>query len=233
MSDRIHGSEHLDALSREWLVEATRARYAHNFTWLGRPVVQLPQDLIAMQEIVYRVRPDLIVETGIAQGGSLIFYASLLELCAIDEGRVVGIDVDIRAHNRVAIEAHPMNRRITMLEGSSTDPAVVERVRALAADRARVLVALDSNHTHAHVLAELELYAPLVRAGSYLVVFDTAVADVPKDLFPDRPWGPGDNPRTAVQEFLRRNTRFEVDRAIDQRLSLTVAPGGYLRCVAD
>lgn len=211
--------------------KATEYRYSYNFTWLGRPIIQYPQDMIAVQEIVWRVKPRLIVETGVAHGGSLILSASLLELIGGD-GRVVGIDIDIRAHNRAAIEEHPLSKRIDLIEGSSIDPAVVERVRQFAEGRSPVLVMLDSNHTHDHVLGELRAYAPLVTEGSYLIVFDTIVEHLPAELAFDRPWGPGNNPMTAVREYLRESSRFEVDREIEQKLLLTVAPEGYLRCVA-
>jgi len=203
--------------------------YTYNFTWLGVPVIQYPQDLVALQELVWRVRPDLIIETGVAYGGSAIFFASLLE--QLGAGRVLAIDVDIRAHNRRAIEAHPLAERIDLVEGSSTDPHVVEIAQRAAAGR-RAFVSLDSNHSHEHVLRELELYSPLVRRGSYLVVFDTLVEQLPGDV-PDRPWGKGDNPLTAVREFLKHNDRFEIDREIQSRLLVTSAPDGYLRCVKD
>lgn len=218
------------SVTREWFMHATKYEYSYHFNWLGSPIIQFPQDIMAVQEIIWRVRPDLIVETGIARGGSLIFYASMLELLGTD-AEVVGIDIDIRAHNRKAIEAHPMNKRITMLEGPSTDESIVNEVRNLAHGKERVLVALDSNHTHSHVLRELELYSPLVRKGSYLIVFDTVIEDMPEHLYTDRPWAKGDNPKTAVWEFLRTNDRFEVDKGIENKLLITVAPDGYLRCV--
>lgn len=230
--ERLGRADELRRLTREWFLESCRFGYSYNFTWLGRPIIQYPQDLLALQELVWKVRPDLIVETGIAHGGSLVFYASLLELAGGD-GRVVGIDVDIRGHNRAAIEAHPLSRRIRMIEGSSVDPRIADEVRRSAQGRARVMVALDSNHTHDHVLQELKLYSPLVTKGSYLVVLDTIVEEMPKSCFPDRPWGPGNSPMTAVREFLETTDRFEVDREVEARLLITVAPGGYLRCVKD
>lgn len=205
-------------------------RYSYNFSWMGRPIIQYPQDMIAMQEIVWRVQPDLIIETGIAHGGSLVYYASLLELLGGD-GLVLGVDIDIREHNRAAIESHPMAKRIRMIQGSSIDAATVDRVAEAARGRKRILVTLDSNHTHAHVLEELRLYSPFVTVGSYLVVFDTVVEHMPKAMFPDRPWGPGDNPKTAVHEFLRGSDRFVIDHDVEHKLLLTVAPDGYLRCV--
>ncbi|MBV9891714.1 MAG: cephalosporin hydroxylase family protein [Rhizobacter sp.] len=223
----------LQAAAHEFLVATVEPKYSYNFSWLGRPIIQYPQDIVAMQELLWSVQPDLVLETGIAHGGSLIFSASMLELNAACGGpadaRVVGIDIDIRAHNRAAVEAHPMARRITMLEGSSVAPEIVARARALAAGRKTVLVCLDSNHTHAHVLAELEAYASLTTPGSYCVVFDTLVEDMPKSFYPDRPWGPGDNPKTAVREFLASHPEFEADRSIDHKLLVSVAPEGFLR----
>jgi cephalosporin hydroxylase len=230
--DRLMADGDIQALSRAWLAEVTRHKYTYNFGWLGRPVIQLPQDLLAVQEIVWQVRPDLVVETGIAHGGSLIHSASLLELLGGD-GLVVGVDVDIRAHNRREIEAHPLAKRVRLIEGSSTDPTVVAAIREIARSRRRVLVMLDSDHTHAHVLSELELYAPLVTRGSYLVVFDTLIEDLPDELFAGRRWGKGNNPKTAVWHFLKSTDRFEIDGRIAGKLLLTCAPDGYLRCIRD
>jgi cephalosporin hydroxylase len=227
---RMVADQDLKRLANDLFLRSCDYRYSYNFSWMGRPIIQYPQDMIAMQEIVWTVRPDMIIETGIAHGGSLVYYASLLELLGGD-GLVLGIDIDIRAHNRKAIEEHPMARRIQMIEGSSIDAGIVAQVAAVARGRQRVLVTLDSNHTHEHVLNELQLYSPFVTSGSYLVVFDTVVEDMPKSMFPDRPWGPGDNPKTAVHEFLRSTERFVIDRSIEQKLLLTVAPDGYLRCV--
>ena len=229
---KLGQSEDLRALSMKWVADASRHKYSYHFTWLGRPVIQFPQDLVAMQEIIWRVRPSLIVETGVARGGSLIFYASLLELIGGD-GRVVGIDIEIREHNRREIENHQLSRRIDLVEGSSVDREVIEKVYKMARDRKPILVVLDSNHTRDHVLRELEAYSPLVTRDSYLVVFDTVIEEMPEDFFPDRPWGKGDNPKTAVQEFLRSTDRFTVDEEYDGKLLITVAPGGYLRCIKD
>jgi len=218
--------------ARKVFIHMWRYRYSFNFSWLGRPVIQFPEDIVAMQEVIWRIKPDLIIETGIAHGGSLVLWASLLQMLGGD-GRVVGVDVDIRQHNRAEIERHPLFSRITMIEGSSIDPDVVGRVRALAAGRRTVMVVLDSNHTHDHVLEELQRYSPLVMRGSYLVVMDTVVEAMPADFYPDRPWGKGNNPATAVAQFLKTSDRFEVDEEIDARLLMSVAPGGYLRCIKD
>jgi cephalosporin hydroxylase len=229
---RMAADKDLAEAARTAFLRSYAYRYSYNFSWLGRPVIQYPQDLLAMQEILWRVRPDIVVETGIAHGGSLVFYASILELIG-GPGRVIGVDIDIRAHNRTAIEQHRLASRITLIQGSSIDDAIAAQVRSLCPPGARALVALDSNHTHEHVLAELRHYAPLVTPGSYLVVFDTIVELLPKEYFPDRPWGPGNNPMTAVREFLRGSDRFEVDHEIHDKLLFTVCPHGYLRCVKD
>lgn len=242
----LGGDKDVQALSRIWTREISPHKYAYNFKWLGRPAIQFPQDQIALQELIWEIRPDLIIETGIAHGGSLAFSASmlaLLDMCdAIERGekldpqishrKVLGIDIDIRAHNRVAIETHPMASRIQMIEGSSIAPEIVERVRAVAANYSCVLVCLDSNHTHDHVLAELEAYAHLTSVGSYCVVFDTLIEDMPADMFPDRPWGPGNNPKTAVWEYLKTHPEFEIDKSIQHKLLITVAPDGYLKRVS-
>jgi cephalosporin hydroxylase len=227
----LGNASELRRLSLEWIEQVSRYGYSYNFTWLGRPIIQFPQDVLAMQELIWRVRPRAIIETGIARGGSLIFYASMLELLG-EEGRVLGIDIDIRPHNRAALLAHPLARRITLLEGSSVDETVITRVREFARG-SPVLVVLDSNHTHAHVLRELLLYSPLVTKGSYLVVLDTIIEDLPGDFFPDRPWGKGNNPKTAVREFLTTNDRFVIDKEIENKLLITVAPDGYLKCIKD
>jgi cephalosporin hydroxylase len=229
------GNAALRKAADEFMRESIQPKYSYNFSWLGRPIIQYPQDIVGMQELTWAVQPDLIVETGIAHGGSLILYASLLELNAACGGppdaRVVGVDIDIRAHNRAAIEAHPLHQRITMIEGSSVDPAVVEQVGEAAAGRQRVLVCLDSNHTHAHVLAELEAYAPMTSVGSYCVVFDTVIEDLPAGMFPDRPWDPGNNPKTAVHKYLKSHPEFEIDRRLENKLMISVASGGYLKRV--
>ncbi|MBY0369527.1 cephalosporin hydroxylase family protein [bacterium] len=218
--------------SQTWLEKASPHRYSYNFRWMGRPIIQLPQDILAMQELIWTIRPEVIVETGVAHGGSAIFYASMLELVG-GNGKVLGVDIDIRSHNRAEIEKHPLSHRIDLIQGSSTSPEVMDQVRAKVAGRGPVLVTLDSNHTHEHVLEELRLYSPLVTRGSYLVVFDTVVEDMPDRFFANRPWKKGNSPKTAVWEFLKENARFEVDTAIDAKLMISVAPEGYLRCVRD
>ena len=224
---------------------STHPKYSYNFSWLGRPIIQYPQDIVAIQELIWSIKPDLIIETGIAHGGSLILSASilaLLDMCeAIEAGenigprvslrKVLGIDIDIRAHNRGAIEAHPLSSRIQMIQGSSVAPEIIAQVHSVANDFSRVLLCLDSNHTHDHVLAELNAYAPLVAVGSYCVVFDTIIESMPADMYPDRAWGPGNSPKTALTEYLVSHGEFEIDKRIDQQLLISVASGGYLRRV--
>jgi cephalosporin hydroxylase len=222
----------VQALSRVWAREVTRHHYTYNFSWMGRPIIQTPQDMIAMQEIIWAVQPDLIIETGIAHGGSLIYYASLLEMQGGD-GYVLGIDIDIRAHNLAEIDKHPMRKRIQMIQGSSIAPETVSQVAGHVKDKKRILVVLDSNHTHAHVRDELKHYSPFVTEGSYLVVYDTLLEDMPDDLIKDRPWGKGNNPKTAVWEFLKTTDRFKIDKEIESKLLITVAPDGYLKCIKD
>jgi cephalosporin hydroxylase len=234
---KMAADDNLKSLTRTWQLEAAKNSYIYNFSWLGRPIIQLPQDVFAMQELIWKVQPDLIIETGIAHGGSLIFSASMLELNAACggpmEAEVLGIDIDIRAHNRVAIEGHPMFKRITMIQGSSIAPEIIAQVKVKASAKQRVMVCLDSNHTHTHVLAELEAYAPLTSVGSYCVVFDTAIEDVPAEMFADRPWGPGNNPKTAVKEFLKTTDLFELENEIPNKLLITVAPDGYLKRIKE
>lgn len=212
--------------------EMARSRYMYNFDWLGLPIIQMPQDILATQELIWKVRPQAIVETGVARGGSLIFSASMLQLLDGD-GLVVGVDIDIRPHNRAAIEQHPLARRVRLVEGSSIDATVFDKVRPLVADRTPVMVFLDSNHTHDHVLAELRLYSNLVGVGSYIVVFDSVIDLMAAEDSADRRWGPENNPRTAVHAFLAENDRFEIDKEIDGKLLLTCCPDGFLRCRRD
>lgn len=233
--------------AHEFSVASVKAKYSYNFHSLGVPIIQYPQDIVAMQELIWSVKPDLIIETGIAHGGSLVQSAAMLALLDMSDAiisgdsldprasarTVLGIDIDIRSHNREAIEAHPMSSRIRMIEGSSVSEEVVDQVREFAKEYSRVMVCLDSNHTHEHVLAELNAYAPLVSVGSYCVVFDTFINDMPGDSYPDRPWDSGDNPKTAVREFLESNGQFLIDKAIDSKLIITVAPDGYLQRVSE
>lgn len=231
-SSRMAEDKMVAELGIDFIMKTLKYKYSYNYSWLGRPVIQLPEDMLIMGEVIWSVKPDLIVETGIAHGGSLIFHASMLELIGGDRS-VLGVDIDIREHNRVEIEKHHMYKRISMIEGSSIDEKVVGEVFDVAKNRERVLVVLDSNHTHEHVLEELNLYSPLVQKGGYIIVLDTVIEDLPGDSFPDRPWGKGNNPKTAVMEFISKTDRFEVDREIDNKLVITSAPMGFLKCTGN
>ncbi len=221
----------LQGAARDFLRASLKSGYSYNFTWLGRPIIQYPQDLVALQEIIWSRRPRLIIETGIAHGGSVIFSASMLELAGIPDGLVLGLDIDIRAHNRPLIENHPLARRLRLWEGDSRSPEAARLARELAGRGGPVMVILDSNHTHEHVLAEMRLYGPLVTPGGYMVVFDGLIEDFPEAVAPNRSWGPGDNPLTAVRAFLAETPDFQVDREIEAKLQITAAPSGYLRRV--
>jgi cephalosporin hydroxylase len=215
--------------ANQFNVESNKALYSYNFSWMGRPIIAYPQDMIAMQEIIWDVQPDLIIETGIAHGGSLIYYASLLELIG-NNGKVLGIDIDIRSHNRALIEAHPMYKRIDMIEGSSIDASIFSQVKDYTKSFDKILVCLDSNHTHDHVLQELNLYSELVSVDSYCVVFDTIVENLPSDYMPGgRPWNPGNSPMSAVREFLSINEHYVINHEIDNKLLISVAPSGFLK----
>jgi len=213
----------------DFLKNTSKYNYTYNFTWMGVPIIQVPQDMIAVQEIVWDVKPDLIIETGVAHGGSLIYYASILEL--IGNGEIVGIDIDIRPYNRTVIENHPMFKRIKLIEGSSTSGNVLNQVENIVVKNQKVLVLLDSDHTHDHVLKELVSYSKFVSKDSYIVVFDTAIEDMPEDFFPNKHWDKGNNPKTAVWEFLKTNNDFIIDKNIESKLLITVAPEGYLKRV--
>lgn len=239
----IGKNEELRELSGKWLASSLKHKYSYNFNWLGRPIIQYPQDIVAVQELIWDVKPDLIIETGIAHGGSLIMSASFLALLDLFDAerngnldahnlqrrKVLGIDIDIRQHNKTEIRNHPLSSRIDMIQGSSTDPGIIATVTEYAANFKRVLLLLDSNHTHDHVLSELIAYTPLVTPGSYCIVFDTVIEDMPENSFPDRDWDIGNNPKTAVRDFLKTNPQFVVDEAIEKKLLITVAPSGFLR----
>ncbi len=233
----------LDKAKDDFMLASTHSKYSYNFFWLGRPIIQYPQDIVAIQEIIWKVKPDLIIETGIAHGGSLILSASILtildsidaenkgvELEPIKSNRkVIGIDIDIRAHNKKAIEDHPLSKKIEMIEGSSIDPKIFELVKHKSKDFNNIMVFLDSNHTHEHVLKELEYYSQLVSKESYCVVFDTIIENLPQDTYPNRPWDIGNNAMTAVEEFINKSNDFEIDYSIDAKLKISVAPKGYLK----
>lgn len=240
--ESLGNATELQSMTKEWMLETIRHRYTYNFTSLGRPIIQYPQDMVAMHELIWQVKPTLIIETGIAHGGSLIHYASMLaliDLCeATEKGellnpsepkrRILGIDIDIRSHNKAAILAHPLSKRIDLIQGSSISDEVIGHVEKYAAGAETIMVVLDSNHTHDHVLAELNAYAHLVSVGSYCVVYDTIVEDMPEGWFKDRPWNKGDNPKTAVWAYLKEHPEFQIDKQIENKIQITVGPDGYL-----
>ena len=242
----IADSNNLCDASRDFMRASVMTKYSYNFAWQGRPIIQYPQDIVAMQEIIWEVKPDLIIETGIAHGGSLIFSASMLAIIDLIDAinhkteinpresnrMVLGIDIDIRSHNRKAIEEHPMYSRIMMIEGSSIEKIIISQVKDIAKNYKKILVCLDSNHTHEHVLAELKAYAPLTTVDSYCVVFDTLIEDMPENSYPDRNWSVGNNPKTAVWEYLKTHPEFEIDKNIQRKLLITVSPDGYLKRIS-
>lgn len=228
---KLGSDKKLRQLALKFLAQSSKYKYSYNFDWLGLPIIQFPQDIMAMQEIIWKVKPDLIIETGVARGGSIIFYASLLEMLG-GKGKVVGIDIDIRQHNKKRIMSHPLyksKKRIILLEGSSTDSRVLEKVRKIARGKKRILICLDSDHTHDHVIKELELYSPLVSKGSYIVVFDTDIEQLPASLFVGKPYSKGNSPQIAADVFLAKNNNFIADKQITDKFLITVATGGYLK----
>jgi cephalosporin hydroxylase len=235
-------SDKLNKIASKFLSESVTSNYSYNFEWLSRPIIQYPQDIVATQEIIWKVKPDLIIETGIAHGGSLVLSASILTMLdycdALESGtvldpkipkrKVIGVDIDIRSHNREALDRHPMRNRMELIEGSSIAPEIIRKVHELSKGYKRIMIFLDSNHTHNHVLAEMEAYAPLVSSGSYCVVFDSVIEDLPASVSPDRPWGPGNSPKSALYKYLETNSDFMIDKDIQNKILITVAPDGYL-----
>ncbi len=209
-----------------WQTVAADNKLDWDISWLGVPIIANPYDMVLMQELIFRIKPDLIVESGIAHGGSLIYYASTLEL--LNHGAVIGIDIDIRKHNRVIIEKHPLIKRVSLIEGSSTDPKVIDIVKKRAASARKVLVLLDSNHNHNHVLNELVAYSKIVNRGGYVVVFDTIIHYLPEKYSLGRPWSSKHNPKTAVDAFLKNNHDFVIDREYN-KFFVSSCPNGFLR----
>ena len=226
---KMNNDKEFVKISRKWFDKAYSYEYLYHFTWLGRPIIQFPNDLMVLQELIWETKPDLIIETGIARGGSLIFYASMLQL--IGKGKVVGVDVDIRKHNRIEIEKHSMFKRIHMIESSSTEKETIIEISKFTKNKKNIMVVLDSNHTHEHVLKELELYSKFVKKGNYLIVFDTMIDDMPNKMFKNRPWGKENNPKTAVNEFLKKNKNFKMDKENNKKLMITSTPDGFLKCI--
>lgn len=228
----LYSKEAFEIISEQWVKVGWNLKYTYTFSWMGRPVIQLPEDMVRMQEVIFALKPDFIVETGVAHGGSLIFYASLCE--AMQHGQIIGVDIEIRPHNREAIEAHPLFKRIALVEGSSVDPDIVWKVKAMIPAGARVLVILDSNHTKSHVMAELECYHDLVSSGSYIVATDGVMGPLH-----DTPRGQSswklDNPTEAAREFASRHPEFVVEQPPwpfnESNLSenITHWPGAWLK----
>lgn len=243
VADRIKSigdQAELKKIAHDFQHETGKFGYLYNFEWLGLPIIQYPQDIVALQEVIYKVKPDLIIEAGVARGGSLIFSASMLALQDLFDQRVgvskcnrqvIGIDIDIRSHNRKNIESHPLSSYINLIQGSSIDPDTIARVKFAANGFKNVMVLLDSNHTHDHVLAELHAYSGLVAEGSYLIVYDTVVEHSPPGYYVGKPWDRGNSPLTAVRQFLSETNDFEIDKTIPSKLLITVAPDGFLRRV--
>jgi len=232
--------KHIDTMSKDnefrkishrWFLHSVKHEYSYHFKWLGLPIIQYPQDIVAYQEIIWNIKPDLIIETGIARGGSLVLSASMLQL--IGKGQVLGIDINIEKENLKNIKIHFLKKRIKMIQGSSTDENIIKQVKKIAKNKKKIIVVLDSNHTHDHVLKELESYSQFVKKGCYLIVFDTIIEDIPQKIakMSKRPWGKGNSPRSAVNEFLKKNSRFVIDTKIDDKLQISVAPNGYLKCI--
>jgi len=227
--DDMYLDKELKKKSLDWMIHADRYKYTYNYTWLGRPIIKYPNDMVVMQELIWEIKPDLIIETGIAHGGSIIFSASMLELIGARDSEVLAIDIDIRKHNRVEIEKHPLFKRICLVEGSSISSEVIQKVKSVASRHKVVMVILDSLHTHEHVLKELELYTPFVSKGSYIIVPDTFIQFFPKGYYSNRPWDVGNNPFTALKEFLSKNEDFKVDLEICKKAMITEAIDGYVK----
>ena len=226
-------------LTQKWFEMANSSNYSYHFESFGRPIIQYPQDIVCVQELIYECKPDLIIETGIAHGGSIINSAAMLTLLDIFEGKdprtshrkVVAIDVDIRKHNREALASHPLNFKYELIEGSSIDSEIIKEVEQHALGNEKVMVMLDSMHTEDHVLSELNAYSKYVNVGSYIIVFDTIIERLPENTHPNRPWNVGNNPQTAIDKWLPENQNFESNIEIDNKLLISVAPNGYIKRV--
>ena len=229
-------------LSDSWLNKSWRHKYTYHFKWMDRPIIQMPQDILALQEIIWKVKPDLIIETGIAHGGSICLSASLLALLEMEDNynktdlnkikrnrKVVGIDVDIRKHNKEKLNNHFLSEKMVMIEASSVDLKTFEKVKKISRDYSNILVILDSNHTDEHVLKELNLYVSLVSQNTYCIVFDTIIEKMDDAFSKDRPWSKKNSPKSAIEKFLKANESFEIDHSVDARLMLSMAPGGFLK----
>ena len=222
----------LKDLSLQWMIKADRYKYTYNFTWMGRPIIKYPNDMIVQQELMWTLKPDLIIETGVAHGGSIIFSASMMKMMGI-KGSVIGIDIDIREHNLKEIEDHPMYDIIHLYEGDSTDSKIVQQVQQHVDKAKTVLVILDSLHSHQHVLKELNLYSKFVTKSSYIILPDTFIEFFPKGYYSkDRPWDVGNNPYTAMHEFLKNNSSFMIDKKLSSKAVISETIDGYLKRVS-
>ena len=222
-------SDHeLKKKSIDWMLHADKYKYTYNYRWMGIPIIKFPNDIVALQEIIWKVKPDIIIETGIAHGGSLLFSATMMELIG-NQGKVIGVDIDIRKHNRIEIEKSKFNKNIVMLEGSSVSQKIIKKIKNYIKQGSKVMVFLDSNHTYSHVKKEIEIYSKLVTKNSYLVVEDTFTEFFPKNYFSNRPWDVGNNPIIAIREFLKKNKKFKIDKNLNDKLSITETFDGYLK----
>lgn len=218
--------------SLDWMLHADKYKYTYNYAWMGRPIIKFPNDILIQQEIMWELKPDLVIETGIAHGGSIIFTASMMEMMGIP-GEVVGVDIDIRPHNKHAIDNHPMKKRITMYEGSSVEPNIIDKVKNHTIGKRCVMVILDSLHSHNHVYQELCAYAPMTTIGSYCILPDTFIEFFPKGYYSEsRPWDVGDNPYTAMRSFMDQNNSFEIDKSRTNKAMITETIDGYLKRIS-
>ena len=216
-------------MSLKWMLHADKYKYTYNFSWLGRPIIKFPSDMMVQQELIWKLKPDLIIETGIAHGGSIIFSASMMEMTGV-KGEVVAVDIDIREHNKKLIKKHPMYKRITMYEGSSLDPSIIKKIKQHKKNKKRVMVILDSLHTHEHVLKELKIYTPFVTLGSYCILPDTFIEFFPSGYYShNRPWDVGNNPYTAMKSFLRKNKKFTIDKQLSSKAMISETIDGYIK----
>lgn len=219
------GSESFSKISHEWMQQAVDHKYSYQFDWLGVPIIQMPSDLVVFQQIIFETRPDLIIETGVARGGSLVFWASMLDLCGID-GRVIGVDIEVREHAKNAISNSKYSNIIDVIVGSSIDNKIIDSVRNVVSKHQRIMVVLDSNHTHEHVLGELNAYAEFVSPGCSLLVLDTVIDDLIP--YPERSWGPGSSPKSAVIDYMKSHSAdFKKLSKFEAISKLTVAPHGF------
>jgi len=231
-AEEMHNDRDLRRQALDVLVRADHYRWIHQTNWLGEPTLNLPQDMFALQEIIFNTRPKFILELGVAWGGSLLFYATLME--ALGGGRIIGVDIYLPDDLKARLGSHGrLSERLTLIDGSSIEAETLARVKSIVGNCREVMVVLDSYHTHEHVLKELRLYSPLVGKGHYLVCGDTVVEDIPEQAHRSRPWGPGNNPKTALRQFLQENDRFVVDDYVDMKLLLSCSPGGYLKALQD